>query len=43
MRNSSDDLTNSNSKISENYQDILNSLLNYCEKENPENDLSFKW
>ena len=32
-----------NSKLSEKSQNILNNLLNYCEKENPENDLSQKW
>lgn len=41
MINSKSDLPFPN--ISENYQEILNNLLDYCEKENPQNDLSFKW
>ena len=41
MINSPDELANS--KLSEKYQKILNSLLNFCEKENPENDLSYQW
>lgn len=31
------------SKLTEKSQNILNNLLNYTEKENPINDLSFKW
>ena len=31
------------SKLSEKYQNILNSLLSFCEKENPQNDLSYEW
>lgn len=31
------------SKLSEKYQNILNSILNFYEKENPQNDLSYKW
>ena len=39
--NSTDELAYS--KLTEKSQNILNILLNYCEKENPENDLSYKW
>ena len=30
-------------RLTEKSQNILNNLLNYTEKENPINDLSFKW
>ena len=39
--NSPDELAYS--KLTEKSQNILNILLTYCEKENPENDLSYKW
>ena len=41
MRNSSEELKFSN--LTENYQKILKSLLDYREKENPTNDISYKW
>ena len=30
-------------KVNENSECILNNLLNYFEKENPDNDLSYDW
>jgi hypothetical protein len=41
LSNSTDELAYS--KLTEKSQNILNNLLNYTEKENPINDLSYKW
>jgi hypothetical protein len=41
MINSSEELNYL--KLTEKDQKILRSLLDYCEKENPESDLSYRW